>query len=338
MNLEDRISTLNRIANAFYNQCYKAVIEYGTQAQSEFRYKTFSLTKEVSTLFMPEDVLLDYVLESYERGYLTFMIMASHYKLNNFDAARVELRRLNNEMGAEIYNYGEDPVNILFQAVMWEKLNEMAESRVDWKNFTGQTGLDKTLRDFGSNRTREIDSGGPLHTDWKIFGVGEFPDVQWDLKFRKSDSGYFAVYTEEDFLPDCSSPTGLRISTKSWFKKISKRHEGAYHPLMNAKAWIRLPIGITYGITTFTAGAGILVGGCAADAYAKGNGDLCRVSIEGGAALIAESPKVLRYSLKPDLRHWKNVPSSFVLTTANNTPDEACFADLNSAIEVHQIF
>ena len=44
---------------------------------------------------------------------------------------------------------------------------------------------------------------------------------------------------------------------------------------------------------------------------------------------MKESPRVLRHTLQPDLRHWENVPASFLFTTASDVEDEACFTDLS---------
>ena len=138
IHMDDRIDTLNLIAAAFYSECYDKVIQYGTQVQEAYRYKTFSIVKEAGNVFLPEGVLTDYVLESYERGFLTFLLAASYYQLDRLDAVKVELRRMDHEMKAGLYNYGEDPVNVLLQAALWEKLGETGESRVDWENLRGK--------------------------------------------------------------------------------------------------------------------------------------------------------------------------------------------------------
>jgi hypothetical protein len=337
IDFNDRIKTLNLLSDAFYYECYALVIKSGARAQSEFRYKKFSIVKETTNIFIPEGTFIDYVLESYERGYLTFLLSASYFKLGRADEARVELRRLDDEMKAGLYNYGEDPINIALQAVMWEKLGEPAEGRVDWLNLYDAKNQSKAITTFVRGRIEKIDSGRKLNSDWKIYAIDRFPEITWELKFLKSDSGYFRVMSKEPFLAGCSSLTGLRISAKSWMNKIAMRHDHGYHPLVNVRSWIRLPIGIAYGITTFSSGAAIIVGGCALDAAGKGNGGLCYVSLYGGAALIAESPKVLKHTLKPDFRHWENVPSSFLFTTADNPADEKCARNLPSHSRYHRI-
>jgi hypothetical protein len=325
--LRDRIETLNRLSKAFHYQCYETVIYYGTIAQAEYRFKTYSLVKETSSIFLPDGTFIDYVMESYERGFLTFLLAASYHQLQKHDASKVELRRLDHEIITKLYNYGEDPVNILLLAVMWEKHGETGESRVDWNRLQGQKELNEPIRSFAFKRMERIDAGEDLDLKWKIYGIGQFPDIEWDFKFTSSENGYFSVRAKKPFIEDCASETGLRISTASWFNKIAMRHDNGYHPLLNAQSWLRLPAGIVYSITTFASGAGIAIGGCALGGYAN-DISICEVSLRGGAAIIRKSPDVLRFTLKPDLRRWENVPESFLITTADDLSQEKCSLDL----------
>ncbi len=329
IDMRERIDTLRSIADAYYNGCYETVITYGTMAQSEYKYKTFSVHKEASNIFVPDGTWIDYVLESYERGFLTGLLAVSYHHLHNVDASKVELRRLDHEIFTPLYNYGADPVNVLVSAVMWEVLGEQDEARVDWNRLQGQEDLDEQIRAFASGRLNRMDAGQVLPGDWAIYAIGTFPGVEWDLQFIDSDSGYFSVRPQESFLPACASESGVRVSTAGWFEKIAMRHSHGYHPLLHLQSWLRLPIGLAYSITTFATGAGIAIGGCVLDVAAKGDGSLCKVSLQGGAALIRQSPKVLRGTLRPDLRHWDNVPSSFLFTTAPDLTDEPCFTSLS---------
>ena len=328
IDMRDRIETLRTIAQAFDRGCYETVLDYGTQAQHDYRYKTFSVLREASNIFLPDGTFIDYVLESYERGFLTVLLAASYYHLGNPEAARVELRRLEHEIFTPLYNYGEDPVNLLFSAVLWEVLQEFEEARVDWTLLQGQEDLAEEIRTFARQRLARIDGGEDISGNWTIAAMGTFPDIDWDVRFVKADSGYFSVKPRQNFLAPCASESGVRISTASWFDKIAVRHSYGYHPLLHVQSWLRLPIGIAYSITTFASGAGIAIGGCFVDAAAQGDGSLCELAIRGGVALIQQSPKVLEHMLCPDLRHWDNVPASFVFTTAANLMDEPCFTSV----------
>jgi len=328
IDMSDRIETLRAVAEAFDLGCYETVLTYATQAQADYRYKTFSVFRETSNIFLPDGTFTDYVLESYERGFLSVLLAASYYHLDNPEAAKVELRRLDHEIFTPLYNYGEDPVNLLFSAVLWEVLHESEEARVDWTLLQRQDNLAEEIRTFARQRLARMNGSEEISGKWTIAAIGNFPDIDWDVKFVKADSGYFSVKPRQSFLAPCASESGVRISTASWFEKISVRHSYGYHPLLHVQSWLRLPIGVVYSITTFASGAGIALGGCFVDAAAKGNGSLCELSIKGGVALIQQSPKVLHHMLCPDLRHWDNVPASFVFTTAANLMDEPCFTSV----------
>src|SRR3989449_1498715 len=124
-----QIETLNLLAKAFSQKCYDVVIRYGARAQTEYRHKTYSVIKETASIFLPEGALTAYILESYERGYLTVLLADSYVQEKKAEAAKVELRRLDQELFAPIYNYGEDPVNLLLSAVLWEQLGDPGEAR-----------------------------------------------------------------------------------------------------------------------------------------------------------------------------------------------------------------
>ena len=330
IDMGDRIETLRAIAQAFDLGCYETVVTYGTQAQTDYRYKTFSVLRETSNIFLPDGTFVDYVMESYERGFLGVLLAASYYHLDNPEAAKVELRRLDDEIFTPLYNYGEDPVNLLFSAVLWEVLHEPEEARVDWNLLQRQDDLAEEIRTFARQRFARLNGSEDISRKWTIAAMGNFPDIDWDVKFVKADSGYFSVKPRQSFLAPCASESGVRISTASWFDKIAVRHSYSYHPLLHVQSWLRLPVGVVYSITTFASGAGIAVGGCALDAAGNGNGSLCELAIIGGVALIRQSPKVLHFMLRPDLRHWDNVPASFVFTTAPNLMDEPCFTSVPS--------
>ena len=329
IDFRDRIETLRYIAKAFYSGCDEIVITYGSKAQMDYRHKTFSILKETSNIFLPDGTYIDYVLESYERGFLTVLLAMSYYRAHNFEASKVELRRLEHEIFTPLYNHGADPVNLLFSAVLWEMLGEHHEAWVDWKRLANLEGLDESIRTFASNRLQTLSTDKEKPRDWKIYAMGSFPNINWNVDILDNANGYFSLNSPRKFPSGCSSGTGVKISTNSWFQKIAMRHNPDYHPLLNAQSWMRLPVGVFYSVTTFTAGAGIAVGGCVLDGYAGSGGSLCRGAVEGGIALIRESPNVLWGTLRPDLRHWDNVPSSFLLTSVKDDEREPCLTNLS---------
>ena len=328
MNLSQSVATLNRLTDAFAGHCYDTVIEYGARAQTEFRHKTFHVFKETASIFLPDGTLTDYVLESYERGFLSVLLAASYANQRKTDEAKVELRRLDHELFAPLFNFGEDPVNILLSAVLWEQLGEPGEARVDWLRLRDLPsllkGTDESIRPFADRQIQRLDEHRPPSSRWRIYGTGTFPEIEWDLQFTGSSNGYFMVRPRGTFPPACVSETGALISTRAWFEKIALRHNDAYHPLLNMQSWVRLPIGTIYSFVPVAAGAGIAVGGCMIDAAGEGKGALCEVSIRGGVVLMSTAPRVLRWALEPDLRHWERIPASFVVTTASDLGHERC--------------
>ena len=73
-----------------------------------------------------------------------------------------------------------------------------------------------------------------------------------------------------------------------------------------------------------------MVGGCMLDAAGKGNGALCLLSVIGEMALMCTAPAVLEGALRPDLRHWEDVPAAFVVTRASTPESEPCLAKLGA--------
>jgi hypothetical protein len=337
IDLSERIDTLNRLADAFEQRCYETVIVHGEKARAEFRHKTFSLLKETTNVFIPEGSFIDYVLESYERGYLSLLLAASYANVQKPEEAKVELRQLDHELFTPLYNYGEDPVNLLLSAVLWERVGEVNEARVDWLRLRDLNvmwnGQQDAVRVFAARQVDRIDEGQGASEPWHVYGIDRFPRLTWELQFFGSTSGYFSVKTDGEFPRACKSDTGVRLSTKSWFEKVAIRHSHGYHPLLNMQAWIRLPIGLTYSLVPLAAGAGIMVGGCVLDAAGKGNGALCQLSVIGGMALMRTAPEVLEGALEPDLRHWEHVPAAFVVTRASKPELEPCLPRLETAVQ-----
>jgi hypothetical protein len=323
---DDQIAALNRISELFRNDCHQETIEAGSKAREDFRHKEYSVVKESVELFVAEGTVTDYVLESYERGYLTFLISMSYLRQKRTDAVTVELNKLYNEEVALIYNHGQDPVNVLLQAVLWENFpREGFSSRPFWLWLSRSKAAAKELREFAAAKVRDVDAK-VHHEPWQISALGTFPELDWSMKFADSKTGYFEIRPKRAFAKPCVDSTGILVPTTSWFHKIAIRHSHAYHPLVNAKSWIRLPIGIVYGVSTAVAGAGVMVGGCALDAAldSRSSGALCQISIEGGVAIMAESDDVVEAALRPDLRHWEKVPEAIYVSAGKPAKASRC--------------
>ena len=330
----NRIKVLNLLSLAFSQKCDAAVIQYAEQAQSDFRHKAFSFSREMAGVFLSDGVLTEYVLESYERAYLSVLLAASYLRTGHVEDAKVELRRLDHELFAPLYNFGEDPVNLVVSAVLWEVLDEPGDARTDWFRLAETTSssllhVAPALQAFAQEQVIRLDQGGRPTPRWQVYGVGRFPEVDWDFKLFGAPNGYFMIHPKPPFQELCVSETGLRLSTESWFAKIAHRHDHAYHPLLNIQSWIRLPIGVVYGLVPFSLGAGVAVGGCAGAASlgGRGSGDLCALSLLAGANLMQMAPTVFQNTVRPDLRHWELLPAAIVLTQAADLESESCHTD-----------
>ncbi len=340
-NWANRVQVLNLVSLAFQEGCDQLVVQYAAQAQKEFRHKTFSLSKETASIFFSEGVLTDYVLESYERAYLSILQASSHKKMGDHQSAKVELRRLDHELFASLYNFGEDPVNLVLSAVLWEVLGEPSEARVDWfriadRSFEKLENIDPELRQFAQDQVVRLDRKPKASPNWGVYGLGVFPAVHWEFNMFGSGGGYFSISPRPSFQTVCVSQTGMRIPTESWFLKIRHRHDHAYHPLLHIQSWIRLPIGVIYGLVPFTLGAGVAIGGCvgAASMGGQGSDDLCEMSIRGGLELMEMAPTVFSQTIQPDLRHWERIPASILVTRASRVEREPCFVN---QVMIHEL-
>ena len=318
------IATLNRISQLFDNQCYEDIVTIGAKARDRYSHKQYSVLKESLELFVAEGTVTDYVLESYERGYLSFLITMSLIRLQRTDKVTAELNRFYHEEVAATYNHGQDPVNALLQAALWDNYpRDGFSSRPFWLWLSKAEQATPELRQFAQGRIKEMDRKAAPPT-WNIATVGRFPELDWTLKFTDSTNGFLLVKPVKPFVTSCADDQSIMVPTHSWFQKIAIRHSHSYHPLVNAKTWIRLPVGLVYGISTVVAGAGIIVGGCTADAGAEFKGNLCYLSIRGGTAVMASSGEVVKSTLRPDLRHWEELPAAIVISSNAGNGSSTC--------------
>jgi hypothetical protein len=340
----DGLTALNKFSELVEARCHKEAIVVGRWIRDTFREKTYSVSSEVFSVLIPEDAMSEYVMESYERAYLSFQLAGSYLALGKPDEAAVELRRSSREGTALIYNYGEDPVNSLLLAAVWENLGEPNTARPYWKKLTENPQAEPSIRSFATDRMKAIDNNEKPSGPWRIMALGRFPQLDWSFDLFRHRSGYYELTPKSPAPIACRSLQGAResamISTQSWLNKIQQRYTSGYHPLLNLKSWVRLPIGIAYGLTTFSVGASIAVSGCIADIKGDTHGELCRASIAGGGYLISKSPEVVDFALKPDTRHWEKIPAAIYITRAENLANaseashaEECWQTLPNSLQ-----
>jgi len=334
VNRDDSIKFLNTISVFFKNNCFKDVIRDVEIAKANLKDKTFSLIGETVELFIPEGSVTKYVLESYERGYLSFLSAVSYAKLGGNAEVFPELNKIYNEETALTYNHGRDPVNSILQAAMWDNFQMKGfSSRPFWQWLARDKSLDQVTKDFALEQIRKIDANPQKYaseTKWQIYASELFPPVDWHMNIVDSKHGYFEISPLRKFPKACASGGGLLFPTTSWFDKLSRRHAYSYHPLVNVKSWIRAPFGLTYGISVFATGAAITVGGCSAVFSAREGATLCGYSIMYGVAVMQHGSEFAKNTLKPDLRHWELVPAAFYIhpvptgSDAQSKPANSC--------------
>jgi hypothetical protein len=193
------------------------------------------------------------------------------------------------------------------------------------------------VRAFAEERLAAIDKGERLAQPWRIFALGRFPELDWSIAFLREQTSYYEISTKSPLPGSCRSRSGGLLATDDWLKKIRSRYASNYHPLLNLKSWVRLPIGIAYGVGTFAAGAGILVGGCAIDPNGNTGGIGCHYAARAGVALMSESFNVADYALKPDMRHWRRMPAAVLVTRASTPSAEECVSKIDPGFRLAAI-
>jgi hypothetical protein len=333
----DAINQLNTLSDLYTNSCYSQVIELGNSIRENFRDKKFSLTTETLSIFVNESVFVPYVLETHERSLLTLLISISHFNLKNFEMANIELRRSLNENNAMIYNYGDDPVLLALQAAYIEKIWTVSDSRPLWKKISEHQKASIIIKDYALNRLSKIDNNTAQPT--KVYKAGAFPELDWKINWStiatKQSNAYYSIYPKEDFQPDCSSDNTAVISTESWLNKLKYRHNSDYHPLLNLKSWVRVPVGLAYGGAMISGGLAVATIGCGVGRDHH-NGGLCDSSIKAGAYMIQGAGTAFTQTVEPDMRHWSNLPKAFIFSNkkpeGTKAPDNCIAESLGSQI------
>lgn len=307
---------LDQVSDLFNRSCYSEVISFGNFLRKYRRDKFYNVTAEALEVFTPEGSMTDYVMESHERGYLTLLMALSYLHLGKENAALVELRRGADEQRAELYNYGQDPILNLLMAAVWDRFDS-SMSRPYWK-FLSELGTDfEVLSQFARNRLVKIDLHPGEKVLWSIDGMGTLPELDWSTDFIMRKQGPYRIEAKSQFPEACASETSLLMPTNSWLKKIAMKYKSEYHPWMYAKSLARLPVGLGYGVVGVTSGAVVGLGGCGLSAKAGSNGsdELCRASLYLAGWMISKTGDLVSYTLKPDLRHWKKMPSAIFLSS-----------------------
>lgn len=325
--LQESQKQLNRISDLFTSNCFNEVIILGTHVHEHYRDKTYSVPAELAEFITPDGTWTDYILESYERSYLSLLMSLSYINLGNKEAAYVELRKSIMDENAKIYNHGNDPIITLLQAAIWSNLDPIA-SRPFWARLAEQKNITPPVRAFYETRLKEIDENKIPEGTWRIVGYDSFPKLEWDADLF-GEKGLFSIRSEYEFPKECAKNDTLLIPTSGWVEKLSQRYQPGYHPLLYAKGLVRTPIGLVVGVVGVTSGTVLGVAGCAAGVYLK-SGDVCVASLKGAIYTIQKTGNVVEYTMGPDLRHWENVPKAFyIVRDADDYRGPRCLNEKN---------
>ena len=254
---------LDQVITLFSSSCFEETIQLGRYIRLENHDKFYSVSSEFFELFAPEGSVTPYVLESYERGYLSLLISLAYFRLNHPELAAVELRRANLDEKALLYNYGDDPVVALLEAAILDHVNP-AEARPFWKRLS-EFRTNSEVQNFALHRLHEIDSDSSSPLNWKIYSCGKLPDYDWKM----SASRFYKITPKTYFPISHADSNSLSLSTESWDEKIEGRYRSGYHHYLFTKSVMRLTTGIAYGVLGVAAGATIGVGGCIAGGECK---------------------------------------------------------------------
>ena len=324
---------LNTISDLFSKNCFHEVIALGQYVRSIHRDKFYKGTTEAVELFIPEGTVTEYVMESYERGYLALLMSISYLKLRNEESGLIELRKANQELSAQLYNHGKDPITIMMLAALWDRYDTSA-SRPLWKylsEFPKESDQSvQELTQFAQKRIQRIDQNPSELIAWNIRGFGELPSLVWKSDFISRKKGPYRIYTKEDFPQACHEQEHLFISTKAWVDKLSHRYANEYHPFLYTKSLLRAPVGVGYGVVGVTTGVAVGASGClilgslATKMSDEASAEVCRLSFELAGVIINSSSDLVEYILKPDLRHWQKLPRAIVLSKNESKAESHC--------------
>lgn len=290
------VTLMASLQDLFEAHCDQESIQLGGLLREALRDKYYSFSDEILSILGPEEMNQTYVLESHERVYVTVLMAMSSLRLGKLVEGRVELRRASDELNAILYNHGRDRVT----SALIASLGEENLAAPFWR-FAG-------LEQFSE------ESSEPL----KIYAVGHFDGYNWRLGELQN---FYKIEPKTPIPRACVSQTGALVPIEDWVHKIQIRHRSDYHPLLNFKSYVRLPVGIGYGAVLAGSGVGIAVLGCGMDSK---NSKGCESAIQAGAAVASLAPNAFEYPVQPDLRHWPSSPVAFLMTRAQNLEMESC--------------
>lgn len=316
------VAVLSGLESLFQTDCHSEVLILGEWVRPLFRDKRYSITAEASEFILSDGSQTTYVLEGYERVYLSLLMAFSAHRLGDHDKVGQLLRRANEDQKARIDNPTSDPNLWILQAVLWENLGEPGLARPFWKKIVLSKNSDKSMKAFAQKQIRFLDRGEK--SSWQIWRTrASLPKPRWSNTRLTLQGQVYDLAPDSGFISSCWSREGEAavVSTESWFEELRGRHSTDRRPLTLAKGLTRGAVGISFAATVGTVGVGLAVVACGAEGS---DPHLCKASLEAAFALASFGFAMTESYLEPDLRHWEGLPGAFVLRRQGPGSTEPC--------------
>ncbi|MBX3041428.1 MAG: hypothetical protein KF789_12040 [Bdellovibrionaceae bacterium] len=311
---EKPVPTLLRGINTlFQKNCDNEVIGLGRLILEISRDKVYSISQEASEFFLSDGASTDYVLEGYERVYLSLMMSQSASRQGNRSLAEVYLRKAGEDQRAQITNPTDDPVLTALQAALWENLGQINNARPHWKQLRDKKSVAKGLRGFADLQIKRLDQN-KAPTTWIVATSSQqLPTPRWKSTRFSFEGQIYDLQPDRSFIQACESNDGRAalISTQSWFQELRGRHSIDRRPLTMAKGLTRGAFGLTFAATVGTASVGLAILGCGTEGS---NQFTCEALLKAAFSLAALGFTLTESYLEPDVRHWEGLPGGFYLS------------------------
>lgn len=306
-------AALSTVTKLFRQNCSREVISLGAILRDRYRDKIYNLTSE-GWKFVGTASSTDYVLEGYERTYLTMLMARSYAKLGNEEGAAIELRRANEEQKARIYNQSDDPINMMMQAALWENLNEPSHARSSWKRAQESARASELVKSFTEAQIERLDRGGKTSRRiWSIENRGMSPSLDFKFTSPSFTKSYYEIVPMSEYPDDCASGRELmQISTRPWFEELAERNLANKRTLEYAQGLARGVLGLTWSVIGVTTGFAIGLVGCL---DRNSTQETCESAIQLGVLIGGLGLQFTEDHIKPDLRRWDDIPSEIALVS-----------------------
>lgn len=296
---------LNYLLQLHHRNCYQEVIDLGSEIRQSNRDKYISISQELVETVAYEGYSKDYVLEAYERIFLSILIAISYQNLNQIPAAQIELNKAYDESVAKIYNSGEDEINTFLQALLWNRISGYEKAEPFFRKIDETKEWSTHLKKFARKIATEI-SGLKRSKTIDIYTLNQMPKIHFDWF-----ENYSKMFSPRLSVKDCISADGIILTTAGWVKQIEGRDKDGKDPLLNYKRAARLPTASL--LSALVVGLGVSV-----SANAGGNsGEILAVT-----AILAYETFVA--GMAPDMRYWYELPQAFYFGTDETLKTDPC--------------